>query len=184
MEQIHDFLAWAWPRHLNPLSWYIRPLFFLPMAYFCWTRRPAALALTIAALLTSFFWFPEPEEIDPAMAGVLEMEERLFADPTWVTWVSLAMIPVLLGSLCAAFWYRSLGWGLVVINGGLALKIGWTVANSGTDGLATLLPLGSGMVIMTAVVVWTARRRGLPLSLTGGRPGGHGSGPRAETAAR
>jgi len=180
VDLIADFAAWAWPRHLNPLSWYIRPLFFLPIAYFCWTRRPSALFLTIAAMLSSFFWFPEPEEIDPAMAGVLAMEERLFTDPTWVTWTSLAMIPLLIGGLCAAFWYRSLAWGLLVINGGLLAKIAWTVVNSGSDGLATLLPLGSGMVVMTAAVVLVARRRGLPLSLTGVR---HGERP-TRTAAR
>ncbi|GAA0990024.1 hypothetical protein Q7689_18805 [Nocardiopsis tropica] len=177
MDLLADFAAWAWPRHLNPLSWYIRPLFFLPVAYFCWTRRPLALSLTIAAMLSSFFWFPEPEEVDPAMAAVLAMEEQLFTDPTWVTWASLALVPVLLGSLCAAFWYRSLGWGLIVVNGGLAAKISWTVANSGADGLATLLPLGSGMVITTAAVVLVARRRGLPLSLTGARHGDRDTRP-------
>ncbi|MFC9086817.1 hypothetical protein [Nocardiopsis dassonvillei] len=171
MDLLTDFLAWAWPRHLNPLSWYVRPLFFLPIAYFCWTRRPVPLALTIVAMLSSFFWFPAPEEIDPAMAGVLEMERELFTDPTWVTWATLPLVPALLGSLCAAFWYRSLGWGLVVVNGGLAVKIAWTVANSGSDGLATVLPLGLAMAVVTAVVVAVARWRSLPLSLTGRRHG-------------
>ncbi|WP_017573758.1 hypothetical protein [Nocardiopsis halotolerans] len=169
MDVFTDFLTWAWPRHLNPLSWYVRPLFFLPIAYLCWTRRPVPLALTIVAMLSSFFWFPAPERIDPAMAGVLEMEKELFTDPTWVTWATLPLVPALLGSLCAAFWYRSLGWGLIVINGGLALKIAWTVANSGADGLATVLPLGLGMALMTTAVVAVARWRSLPLSLTGRR---------------
>ena len=160
---IVEFLEWAWPRHLNPISWYIRPLFFLPIAYFCWTRRPVALTVTIVAMLSSFFWFPAPApgEIDPKIAGVLEMEKELFADPTWVTWVTLPLIPALIAGLCAAFWQRSIGWGLVVINGGLAVKILWTVANSGADGLATVLPLGLGAVVMTAVIVVVARRLSL-----------------------
>ncbi|NKY99219.1 hypothetical protein [Nocardiopsis alborubida] len=182
MDLLTDFLAWAWPRHLNPLSWYVRPLFFLPIAYFCWTRRPAPLALTMVAMLSSFFWFPAPEEIDPAMAGVLEMERELFTDPTWVTWATLPLVPALLGSLCAAFWYRSLGWGLVVVNGGLVVKIAWAVANSGADGLATVLPLGLAMAVVTAVVVAVARWRSLPLSLTGHRHGGRDG--RAPAAAR
>ncbi|WP_435111392.1 hypothetical protein [Nocardiopsis synnemataformans] len=182
MDLLTDFLSWAWPRHLNPLSWYVRPLFFLPIAYFCWTRRPVPLALTMVAMLTSFFWFPAPEEIDPAMAGVLEMERELFTDPTWVTWATLPLVPALLGSLCAAFWYRSLGWGLVVVNGGLVVKIAWTVANSGADGLATVLPLGLAMALVTAVVVAVARWRSLPLSLTGHRRGGQDG--RAPAAAR
>ncbi|MFI6574370.1 hypothetical protein ACIBFB_01110 [Nocardiopsis sp. NPDC050513] len=171
MDLFADFLSWAWPRHLNPLSWYIRPLFFLPIAYFCWTRRPWALTATIVAMLSSFFWFPAPPpgEVDPRIQGVLEMEEALFADPTWVTWLTLPLVPALIGGLCAAFWRRSLGWGLVVIDGGLALKIAWTVANSGADGLATVLPLGIGAIVMTAVIVAVARWRGLPLALTGRR---------------
>lgn len=164
---IAEFLEWAWPRHLNPISWYIRPLFFLPIAYFCWTRRPIALTVTIVAMLSSFFWFPAPApgEIDPRIAGVLEMEKELFANPTWVTWVALPLIPALIAGLCAAFWRRSIGWGLVVINGGLAVKILWTIANAGGDGLATVLPLGLGAAVMTAVIVVVARRRGLRLSL-------------------
>ncbi|SEG51017.1 hypothetical protein SAMN02982929_02449 [Saccharopolyspora kobensis] len=165
VDLVTDFLAWAWPRHLNPVSWYIRPLFFLPIACFCWTRRPLWLAATIVAMVSSFFWFPAPTEIDPRIAGVLEMEKELFTDPTWITWVTLPLIPALIAGLCAAFWHRSLGWGLVVIDGGLALKIAWTIANSGTDGLATVVPLGLGAVAMTAVIVVIAHRRGLRLAL-------------------
>ncbi|GAA1754074.1 hypothetical protein [Streptomonospora arabica] len=170
MDLLTDFLTWAWPRHLNPLSWYIRPLFFLPIAYFCWTRRPYALTATIIAMLSSFFWFPAPppDEIDPRMQGVLEMEKELFADPTWITWLTLPLAPALIAALCAAFWQRSLGWGLVVIDGGLAVKIAWTVANSGADGLATVLPLGAGGLVMTAVIVAVAKLRGLRLSLLRG----------------
>ncbi|MDA2809368.1 hypothetical protein O4J56_01850 [Nocardiopsis sp. RSe5-2] len=169
MDLIADFLSWAWPRHLNPLSWYIRPLFFLPIAYFCWTQRPVGLAVAIVAMLSSFFWFPAPPpgRVDPRIEGVLEMEKQLFADPSWVTWLTLPLIPAMLGGLCAAFWFRSLGWGLVVINGGLGLKIAWTIANSGADGLATVLPLGLGAAVMTAVIAVVARRRGMRLSLRG-----------------
>ncbi|MEU5846022.1 hypothetical protein [Saccharopolyspora shandongensis] len=165
MDLINDFLAWAWPRHLNPISWYIRPLFFLPIAYFSWTRRPGRLTATIVAMVSSFFWFPAPAEVDPKIAGVLEMERELFANPTWVTWLTLPLIPALIGALCAAFWQRSLGWGLVVIDGGLAAKIAWTIANSGGDGIATVAPLGLGAIAMTAIIVLIARRKGLRLAL-------------------
>lgn len=163
MDLITDFLSWAWPRHLNPISWYIRPLFFLPIAYFSWTRRPWWLTATIVAMLSSFLWFPAPApgHVDPKIAGVLEMERTLFAHPTWITWVTLPLIPALIAGLCAAFWRRSIGWGLAVIDGGLAFKIAWTFANSGADGMATVLPLGIGALAMTAVIMVIARRRGL-----------------------
>ncbi len=31
MELLNDFLSWVWARHHNELSWYVRPLFGLPV---------------------------------------------------------------------------------------------------------------------------------------------------------
>jgi hypothetical protein len=59
------FLSWAWARHHNILSWYIRPLFLLPFCYFAYRRSVKSIALTLLALATSKFWFPEPEQPDP-----------------------------------------------------------------------------------------------------------------------
>jgi hypothetical protein len=38
MDSLTDFLNWAWARHLNPLSWYIRPLFILPFCCFAYRK--------------------------------------------------------------------------------------------------------------------------------------------------
>ena len=58
---INEFTAWAWERHHNVLSWYIRPLFFLPFCYFAYRRSLFGMVLTLVALATSMFWFPAPE---------------------------------------------------------------------------------------------------------------------------
>ena len=42
-----DFVAWAWERHHNVLSWYIRPLFFLPFCYFAYKRSFSDMLLTM-----------------------------------------------------------------------------------------------------------------------------------------
>lgn len=55
MEVLSDFLAWAWARHHNVLSWYIRPLFILPYIYFAYKRSWKGLAVTVIALATSMF---------------------------------------------------------------------------------------------------------------------------------
>ena len=34
----NEFVAWAWARHHNVLSWYVRPLFLLPFCYFAYRR--------------------------------------------------------------------------------------------------------------------------------------------------
>ena len=42
--------AWAWDRHHNSLSWYIRPLFLIPF-YFAYQRSLRAIMA----------WFPAPD---------------------------------------------------------------------------------------------------------------------------
>jgi hypothetical protein len=47
MEMLSDFLAWAWARHHNILSWYIRPMFILPFIYFAYKRSEGMLVIII-----------------------------------------------------------------------------------------------------------------------------------------
>ena len=69
-----EFVAWAWERHHNVLSWYIRPLFFLPFCYFAYRRSLFGITLTLVALATSIFWFPAPETASPAVIEMLAAE--------------------------------------------------------------------------------------------------------------
>ena len=69
-----EVVAWAWARHHNVLSWYIRPLIFLPFCYFAYRRSLWGIALTLLALVTSMFWFPAPEHTSPAVNEMLASE--------------------------------------------------------------------------------------------------------------
>jgi Mn2+/Fe2+ NRAMP family transporter len=57
---LEGFLSWAWERHHNVLSWYIRPLFILPLVYFSYRRSLPGIVLTLVALATSMFWLLPP----------------------------------------------------------------------------------------------------------------------------
>jgi hypothetical protein len=40
-EWLPELASWAWARHHNILSWYVRPLFFLPFCFFALPAQPA-----------------------------------------------------------------------------------------------------------------------------------------------
>ena len=83
-ESTGEFVAWAWERHHNVLSWYIRPLFFLPFCFFAYKRSLSGMTLTLVALATSMFWFPAPERSDPQVLEFLAVE-REYLTGDWTT---------------------------------------------------------------------------------------------------
>ena len=74
MDVLNDFLNWAWARHQNPLSWYIRPLFILPFCYFAYKKSVRGIVLTLVAVTSSMFWFPVPATPDPRAVALLDVE--------------------------------------------------------------------------------------------------------------
>lgn len=156
---LDGFLSWAWARHHNVLSWYVRPLFILPLAYFSYKRSLLGIVLTLVALATSMFWFPAPKRVDP------KVEEFLAFEKEWITgaWtaekiVSALTVPLILGVLCLAFWKRSLVWGLLVINAIAVTKVVWGIVDGTGTGWAMLAPALVGLLICDAVVLYAARR--------------------------
>ena len=164
---IDGFVAWAWERHHNVLSWYIRPFFFLPFCFFAYRRSLFGMTLTLLALATSMAWFPAPETTSPAVIEMLAAEEAYFA-AGWPLWkVLLALIvPISFAALGLAFWKRSLVWGLAVINGAILIKTGWTFVVSTEAGAMSHLPAAVlGLAVLNAVILYVRqrmRKRSLP----------------------
>jgi hypothetical protein len=155
-----EFAAWAWKRHHNELSWYIRPLFFLPFCYFAYKRSLWGITLTVVALATSMFWFPAPERADPGAAAFLAVEWE-YLTGEWSLWkVLLALlVPASFAALAVAFWRRSLVWGLAVINAMVLVKIAWSFYFGDASGGLTLLPSAVvGLAVCDAVILYVARR--------------------------
>jgi hypothetical protein len=154
-------LAWAWERHANILSWYIRPLFLLPLAYFSYKRWISGIVFTLVALATSIAWFPAPERVRPEVAEFLAFE-RAWLTSGWTpekvfSW-TLAVAG--LAVLCLAFWKRSLAYGLVVITTLAVGKMAWGVVEGRGTGWAMLIPAIAGLVICNGVVLYALRRHG------------------------
>jgi hypothetical protein len=156
--------GWAWDRHHNVLSWYIRPLFLLPFCYFAYRRSLLGIGVTLVALATSMAWFPAPDRPDPAVVDMLRTERDYLLGDWTATKVLIAfLVPLTFTALALALWRRSIGWALVVINGAILFKVAWTFWFASTSGaLAHLAPALIGLAVVDAVVVaahrWFTRR--------------------------
>ncbi len=158
-ELLDEFLSWAWARHHNILSWYIRPLFLLPLAYFSYRRSLSGIALTVVALATSMFWFPAPERVDPRVEEFLAFErEWLTGEWTLAKVLITSVVPLSLTAFCLAFWKRSLLWGLIIINAMALTKVLWGVVSGEGSGWVMLVPALAGLLVCNAVVLYAAHR--------------------------
>ncbi|MDF2626669.1 MAG: hypothetical protein K0R39_500 [Symbiobacteriaceae bacterium] len=155
------FYTWIWARHHNTLSWYVRPLFLIPFCYFAYRRSLAGVLGTVFALITSMAWFPAPEAVSPQVDQFLEVERQyLFGTWGWSkVWMTL-LVPASLYALAAAFWQRSLWFGLSVLVAIAVGKMTWGVAFGGESGWAMLVPASLGLLICVVLVYVGFRRLG------------------------
>ena len=58
------FFYWAFERHQNILSWYIRPIFIIPIVVGAYLKSFSIISISIFSLFTSMFWFPVPDKVD------------------------------------------------------------------------------------------------------------------------
>src|SRR5215203_2703160 len=157
---LDEFGAWAWERHHNVLSWYIRPLFFLPFCYFAYKRSLFGMVLTLVALATSMFWFPAPEQSDPMTLEFLAVErEYLTGDWTLGKVLQALLVPISFAALGFVFWKRSIVYGLVLINAMVLVKLVWSFYFGEQSGGLTLLPSALvGLAVCDAVIVYVVHR--------------------------
>src|SRR5215212_594353 len=155
-----EFVSWTWERHHNVLSWYIRPLFFLPFCYFAYKRSLFGMVLTLVALATSMFWFPAPEQSDPMTLEFLAVErEYLTGDWTTAKVLMALLVPISFAALGFVFWKRSIVYGLVLLNAVVVVKLGWSFYFGDESGGLTLLPSAlAGLAVCDAVILYVVHR--------------------------
>jgi hypothetical protein len=152
-------LDWAWERHQNPLSWYIRPLFFIPFAFFAYRRSWSGILLTLIALATSIAWFPVPDRVDPNISEFLEAErDWILGEWTSAKFAVSALAPLCFVLLGAAFWRRAWSYGVLVMVLAASGKVLWSFSVGDGAAQATVLPATVGLVACIAAVVVGVRR--------------------------
>ena len=132
-----DFFTWAFSRHQNILSWYIRPLF-----------------MSIFGLFTSMFWFPKPEVVDEQVHLFLEFEKN-YLTSGWTTEKIVVCTLILLFFIFMIYttWNRKWGQLLWVVIAGAVLKVVHSILSSGENGMALIKPAATGLVICIVIIV-------------------------------
>ncbi len=154
-----EFFDWSFARHHNVLSWYIRPMFLIPFAYFSIKKNPVGISITIFALATSMFWFPEPAVIDSKVAEFLQMEKDYLTVEITLSSIFFAFVVVFsLGSLSYALWHRNKKAGVIILLTIAAAKTLWSLVEGGASGTSILIPAGLGLVVCITFVYYIFNR--------------------------
>ncbi len=156
-----DIGAWVWERHQNQFSWYSRPLFVIPAAYYAYRRKLWHVVGFMALLASSLFWFDAPASVSPSVSEYLEWEKRLF-------FTNNNKLPLLafvfgvfafLGLFFYAFWQRSPWYGLALINAGTVLKVIVSVVFGQDAGMAAIVPSFSSLLVINLFAWFLWRRK-------------------------
>lgn len=155
----NNFFIWAFERHQNKMSWYIRPLFLIPFCIYSYKRRLSGIFGTVFLLLTSMFWFPKPDADSDQVNAFLAMEQDyLTGDWSLVKVLITLLVPISLATLAMAFWKRSLWLGISVLVFIAVAKMLWSVAFGGTSGSSVIAPAIIGLLICIVLIYVNFRR--------------------------
>ena len=150
----NSFFEWAFARHHNTLSWYIRPLFIIPIVLGAFKKSYTIIFASIFCLFTSMFWFPEPAKVDENVVKFLEFEKD-YLTTGWAADKAFVVVAVILffTFLIYTTWNRKWKWLLFVIVISALLKVIHSVIFSGNSGLSIVKPAILG-VIICALAIW------------------------------
>lgn len=155
----NDFFNWAYGRHQNQLSWYIRPLFLIPFCYYAYKRSWAGILGTVFLMLTSMFWFPKPDVVSNQVIDFLQMEMHYLLGNWDVTKVLITLlVPISLTTLAVAFWKRNIFFGVSVMVFIAVAKMAWSVAFGGEAGKSIFIPAIVGLIICTVLIYFGFRK--------------------------
>lgn len=142
------FFNWVFARHHNVLSWYIRPLFIIPIIVFAFKKSLTGIFISIFALFTSMFWFPAPETSSPQIMTFLAYEMEYLKGVWTAPQIIMSLsVPIFFIVLIITAWKRNWKLLLGVVIAAAILKIMWSVIFSGEAGMSILKPAITGLIV-------------------------------------
>ena len=155
-----DMGAWVWERHQNLFSWYSRPLFIIPAAYYAYRRKVWHVLGFMLLLATNLFLFAAPATTDPAIRDYLQWEADLFLsnNSSFPLLALILTVLIFLFLLFYAFWQHNPWLGLLVINVGTILKIVVSLVFGESAGEAAIVPSLSSLLVINLFAYFLYRR--------------------------
>ncbi|MBP2623891.1 hypothetical protein [Streptococcus oricebi] len=154
------FQTWAFERHQNLLSWYIRPILIVPIIYFSYKRQLVGITASIFALFTSMIWFPVPSQT-PTLVEEFLTYERQFLQATWSIkeYLFTFLVVSFFILIVRAAWLHS--WKLVglILIATAFLKMLWSYLDSGSAGLTIVLPASLGLIFCLLALAFLKRKK-------------------------
>lgn len=153
-----EVMDWAWARHHNEWSWYIRPLILIAFCYAAWSRSLVFVLLFALMFPVSAVLFPAPDQPKDFVLRFLAAERNLLEAMSAVELIGFVVaVGVFLSLLAACLWKRSFWLGVLVANAGGALKLAFSLYFWGETGQAALLPTFTTALVfnLAALVFWS-----------------------------
>lgn len=157
-----QFFNWAFARHHNILSWYVRPIFIIPIVLFAYKKSWAGVFASIFALFTSMFWFPVPATSSSDVLSFLAYEMEYLKGSWDIAKILMTLtVPVFFVMIILAAWQRNWKWLIGIVIGAAVLKIIWSIVFSGDAGMSIIKPAITGVFVCILGFFFYKRRLSL-----------------------
>ncbi len=154
------FFKWAFYRHHNVLSWYIRPIFIIPIIWSAYKKTFAGISISIFCLFTSMFWFPKPDLVNPKIVEFLDFEINYLKSGWTIDKIALFFaVAIFFILIIASTWTRNWKLLLLILVATMFLKIFNSYLLTGESSLSMLKPAVIGLIICVVAVFYLKNKR-------------------------
>ena len=147
------FFMWTFQRHRNILSWYIRPLFIIPIIWSAYKKRFSGISISVFGLFTSMFWFPKPNITNPEIAKFLNFEANYLKSGWTMDKIALFFTVIIFFIfIIVSTWTKNWKLLLLILIATAILKIFNSYLLTGNSALSMLKPAVAGLIVCVIAV--------------------------------
>ena len=153
------FFTWAFQRHRNILSWYIRPLFIVPIIWSAYKKLFSGISISIFSLFTSMFWFPKPNATNPEIIKFLNFEANYLKSGWTIDKIALFFTVVTFFIfIIISTWTKNWKLLLVILIAAAFFKIFNSYLLTGKSAFSMLMPAVTGLIVCVMAVFFLKKK--------------------------